>query len=266
MVTSVCGAAFPENFATSMIPDFSSSHSDGIASEYYSALSEGTPVVIDPTGDTLSTSDIVTDNELIALVRSLNYPGVEKSVTVITNQSNTGDILDIQASSKNGVLITRSPSTTRIHIKMLRESNARNSADPMSGFDPMSSSFGFPGGSLFASNQYITGRQTGPIIPDIPEGLNLPSGLFNQQSQIWTNGGFAYPPNLISPQLPLTGSIVPLPPVPSPLSPYNSLVLPGGYLGTQSGSDPGSVFAFHEFQSATGIINNFFYQAGFSTG
>ena len=266
IVTSACGAAFPGNSGVSLISYYPIPQAGGFAYEDYSAFSSGTPVGVNPAGDGQATSDIVTDQELIALVRSLNYPGIDKSIKVITNQSNTGDILDIRASSEDGVLITRSPFTTRIHIGMLQNSTARNIVDPLNGFDPMSNSFGVPGGSLFASNQYITGRQTGPIIPDIPEGLNLPSDLFNQQGQIWTNGGFVYPPNRVSPLMPLTAPIMPLPAIPSPLSPFNSLVLPGGYSGTQLGSDPGSALGFHDSRSATGMINNFLYQAGFSTG
>ncbi len=250
IVTSVCGAEIPGSPGVSLISYYPTPQAGGFAYEDYSAFSAGTPAGVNPAGDGQATSDIVTDQELIALVRSLNYPGIDKSVRVVTDQSDAGDILDIQASSEDGVLITRSPFTTRIHIGMLRKSTARTNADPLSGFDIMSNPYAFPADYMSASNQYTPGGQAGRVIPDLFEGLNLPLGPFDLPGPVWTTGGFVYPANQAA-------SIVPLPAVWSPFSPFNPSVRPGGFTGIQFGSGPGSAFAFHESPSAAVEINSF---------
>jgi hypothetical protein len=243
-----------------MTPGSPAALTGGFASEYHIAVSAGVPAVANPEGGSQLTSDVITDQELIDLVRSLNYPGIDKSVRVVTDQSDAGNSLDIKASSEDGVLITRSPFTTRIHIRLLRESTARNSADPLIGFYPPSSSSVLPPEVLSVSNQFDIGRHIGLAIPDLIEGLNVRTGAYNLPAPGWTGGGFSFPLSQSGPLMLRTDMIAPLPTASSPLSPFNPSVGPGGYAGTVFGSGPGSAIAFQESQSATGVINSFSYQ------
>jgi hypothetical protein len=267
IVTSACGAAFPAGIAAPMTSDNPAALTGGVASEYYSAVSAGIPAVANPEGGPQMTSDVITDQELVDLVRSLNYPGIEKSVRVVTNQSDTGNTLDIQASSEDGVLITRSPFTTRIHIRLLRESTARNSADLLAGIEPINSLFALPAETISTSNRYIAPFQTGLSDPDdyLFDGLNLRIDPFDMPGSLWPPGGFTSPASQVSLLIPQVRSDAILPSVSTLLDPFNPSVRVGGLAGGQFGSGPGSAIAFHESQSATGVINSFSYQTDFSS-
>jgi hypothetical protein len=261
IVPSACGAAYPSGFVAPMTLDSPAAPgAGGFASKYYSAVSAGIPSMTDPEGGFRSTSDIITDQELIDLVRSLNYPGIDKSVRVVTDQGDVEDSLDIKASSGNGVLITRSPHTSRIHISLLRESTARNSVDPMIWFNPPASSSVLPPDVLSVSHQYDIGRYFGPAIPDLIGGLNIHTGAYNLPVSGWATGGFSLPSGQAGSIMLRMDSIAPLPIGSSPLSPFASPVLPGGYAGSVFGSGPGSANTFQESQSVTGVVNGFSYQ------
>lgn len=261
IVPSACGSGFPSDFVTPMTLDSPAAPgAGGSASKYYSAVSAGIPSITDPEGGLRSTSDIITDQELIDLVRSLNYPGIDKSVSVITDQSDAEDSLNIQASSENGVLITRSPHTSRIHISLLRESTARNSADPLIWLNLPQSSSVLPPEVLSISNQYNIGRPLGLAIPDLIGDLNVHTGPYNLPVSGWASGGFSFPSGQAGSILLRMDSIAPLPIASSLLSPFASPVLPGGYAGSVFGSGPGSANIFQESQLVTGVVNGFSYQ------
>jgi hypothetical protein len=238
--------------------------------EFCNTVPAGTLVVIPQEVRDKWNSQIVTDEELIHAVSTPGlYPGVNKSVVVVTNDTETRDTLSIYASAEKGVVITRSPFTTSgtlhsvlAYAPSTQMDSAENTVQYISEDDAL-----IVGMEDCPFDHPITNRNS-PVSVVGSSPYNSEGFVINPVTMQGTQNsgnGFTFPVTqasltATSPAMAFTS----LPFSSSPLAPFTPSVQPGGHVEAQFGTEPSSEFTYHESQSADGVINGFSYPAGFT--
>lgn len=255
-----------------MVIDSPSTVSEDTIPEFCNTLPAGTLVILPQEARDRMNKQVVTDETLIHMFTTQStYPGADKSVVVITNESETGDTLSVSAIAEDGITIIRSPYTTTGTLLALLARGPEGSVDNAAGTVQYISE---DDASIVGSEDCpfeetgIRRNSGSPLVGSTQ--FNSAGFLVSPVTMPGTQNsgnGFTFPVTQAS--LPATSPAMAFTSLPfssSPLAPFTPSTQPGGHIEAQFGTGPSSEFTYHESQSADGVINGFSYQAGFTAG